>query len=154
MRGFVGAFANLSRLAGWGASAGLFKPFSFMGDSIGLEGAAANEKRWAFAHGPHNRWSADEAEHWLAAAEQAKGAGKLDPAWPVAVVTAGQGHGARTSMQGAPARDSRHGSFRNVPQASHASILGVEFADEVVKAIEFVRQAATEPSGPESARRP
>jgi pimeloyl-ACP methyl ester carboxylesterase len=143
MRNFVESFANASSMAGWAAGAGLFKPLApFLGDSIGLKGAADREKKWAFAHGPHNHWAAEEVKQWVASAEQAKAAGELDPDWPVAVITAGRGPHAWKSMQAAPAERSRHGYYRNVDDAHHASLLGERFADEIVKGIEFVRSAA------------
>ena len=146
VRGFVGHFATLSRIAGWGASAGLFKPVApLLGDSIGLTGAAAAEKKWAFANARHNRWAAEEVDAWIPAAEQARAAGRLDPAWPVAVITAGHKPDGWESMQAAPARQARRGYYRNVPEATHASLLGERFADEIVKGIDFVRDAARTP---------
>lgn len=150
MRSFVTHFTTVSNLAGWGASAGLFKPLiPFMGDKIGLNGHAAAEKRWAFAHGPHNRVAAEEVTQWMAAAGQARKAGRLDPAWPVAVVTAGAGRGAWKEVQALPARESRHGYVENVPSASHASLLGARHADAVVRGIDHVLAAANpRPRGP------
>ena len=90
VRNFVGHFSTLSNLAGWGASAGLFKPLApHMGDKIGLEGRAAAEKRWAFANGRHNYWAAEEVRDWPLAAQQARAAGAFPADLPVAVVTAG-----------------------------------------------------------------
>jgi len=148
MRDFVGHFATVSRLAGWGASAGLFKPLSpLLGDSIGLTGVAAQEKRWAFANAGHNRWAAEEVEAWLKTADQARMAGKLDPEWPVAVITAGRKPRDWETMQALPARQARRGYHRNVPEATHASLLGERFADQIVAGIDFVRDAAAGGAG-------
>jgi hypothetical protein len=71
-------------------------------------------------------------------------AGLLDSDWAVAVVTAGGGHrrlGLR-ALQEEPARLSRRGRAEAVAGAGHATLLGVRFADHVVAAIEFVRDAA------------
>lgn len=143
LRSFVGHFTTVSNLAGWGASAGLFKPLtSFMGDKIGLEGQANAEKRWAFAHGPHNQTAAEEVRNWLPTAEQAAKAGKLDPDWPVAVVMAGPGRGGWKEIQSVPARQSRQGYIENVPAAHHASLLGMRFADAIVRGVDHVLAAA------------
>ena len=141
MRNFVEQFANVSKVAGWTASAGLLKPLAFLGDAIGLEGQASAEKRWAFGHGAHNRWAAEEVEQWPRTADEAARAGKLDPAWPTAVVTAGHGPRGFKAVQARPAREARRGYVKNVPDASHASLLGVKFAKEIVEAIDFVREA-------------
>ena len=74
VQGFVKTFSTASRMAAWGASAGLFKPLANtrLGDKIGLPPGASADKRRAFASGPHNRVSADEVANWRLAAEQAK----------------------------------------------------------------------------------
>jgi pimeloyl-ACP methyl ester carboxylesterase len=142
IRTFVGHFSTLSNLAGLGASAGLFKPLvPLMGDKIGLEGDATREKRWAFAHGPHNRTAAEEVALWLTDAEQARKAGALDPAWPVSVITAGAARGGWKQIQAIPARKSRHGYVENVPAASHASLLGMHHADAIVRGVDHVLEA-------------
>jgi pimeloyl-ACP methyl ester carboxylesterase len=148
LRTFVGHFSTLSDLAGWGASAGLFKPLSAaMGDKIGLEGQAAAEKRWAFARGPHNVTSAQEVREWMRASEQARAAGRLDPDWPVAVVMAGPGRADWKRIQSLPARESRHGHVENVDAAGHASLLGKRFADAIVRGVDHVLASAKAPDG-------
>lgn len=143
LRTFVGHFTTVSNFAGWGASAGLFKPLvPFMGDKIGLQGHASREKRWAFAHGPHNRTAAEEVGQWMQASEQARKAGKLDPAWPVSVVMAGPGRSSWKEIQSLPARESRHGYVENVDKAHHASLLGMQYADAIVRGIDHVLAAA------------
>ena len=139
-------FGRATRLAAWGAEAGLFKPLAatHFGDKIGLGGAAKGEKRWAFALGRHNRWAAQEVAHWSATASQARQAGDMDPAWPVAVVLAGAPHEMAwlKALQIAPARASWRGVIVHVSAASHASILGERHAAEVVSAIEWVAAEA------------
>ena len=83
-------------------------------------------------------------KQWFATAEEAKATGPLNPDWPVAVVTAGPHHQrlGYKSMQNAPADLSHHGYVESVDQAGHATLLGMKFGDHVVKAIDFVRDAA------------
>lgn len=142
MSGFIKAFAAASRWAARGASIGLYKPLihTGMGDKIGLPREAGAEKRWAFANGRHNRTSADEVELWAQASDQAALQPPYDPAWPVAVVTAGpvKGREAWKAIQAAPANASRHGLVDHVEAASHTRLLGRSFADHIVKAVAFV----------------
>jgi pimeloyl-ACP methyl ester carboxylesterase len=143
-RQFISSFSAASRIAGWGASAGLFKPVSpWMGDRIGLPPEAAVDKRRAFASGPHNRWAAEEVAQWMAASAQAAALPPFDPDWPVAVVTAGPAAGreAWKTFQTAPARASSRPYVANIDAAGHATLLGEGFADEIVKAVLFVRDA-------------
>ena len=149
----MGRDAEVSRYAGYyrrlahGVAAvtaiGLFKPFSRWGDMIGLDGDAHAHKRWAFADAGHNRASADEIAQWEAAVDQALAAGPLDPAWPVAVVTAGVARGASRlkDLQAGPA-EAVHGHIAYVERANHASLLGLAFADPIVEAIEQVLKAS------------
>lgn len=144
-RKWIGRFGTASRVAGWGASTGLFKPISpWMGDRIGLPPEAAIDKRRAFASGPHNRWAAEEVTQWLAASKQAGDLPAYNPDWPVAVVTAGPtgGREAWKAAQTAPARASQRPYVANIDAAGHATLLGEAFADEIVKAVLFVRDAA------------
>ena len=141
----VGQFANLSRLAAWGAGAGLLKPLSGTGlaDMIGLVGEVGEAKRWAFADPHHNRCAAEEVAQWPAAARQALTAGELDPLWPVAVVLAGPAEtrsGLKT-LQAAPALASSHGVVEHVANASHATILSGRNALAIVRAVESVNAA-------------
>ncbi len=146
--GFVEHFARASRLAAWGAGAGLFGPLSgtALGDFIGLDGAAGAEKRWAFAHAGHNHWAAREVESWADTARQGREAGPFDPRLPVAVVLAGApgsagGTGSFKAVQTAPARASWRGRVDHVAGASHATMLNDTFADAVIRAIEHVRDS-------------
>jgi pimeloyl-ACP methyl ester carboxylesterase len=143
-RGFVDKFAHASRLAAFGAGAGLYTPLAgtWFGDKIGLTREASAEKRRAFASARHNHWASAEVDQWLHAAEQAGATGPLDPNWPVAVVIAGAnrrplvGKNVRTQ----PADDARHGHVDVVAGAGHATLLGVRHADAVVDAIAQVRR--------------
>lgn len=144
-RGWVGGFMQASRLAAETARLGLFRPLSpIFGDKIGLSPQASAEKRHAFASVHHNQWAAEEVSHWIDAAKQAQAAGKYDPNWPIAVVTAGpmKGRERWKAEQASPAAASKHPYVINVPRAGHATLLGDRFADNIVKAILFVRGAA------------
>jgi pimeloyl-ACP methyl ester carboxylesterase len=151
----VDQFGHATRLAAWGAEAGFFGPFAatFLGDKIGLTGAAAAEKRWAFASGSHNRWAAEEVGEWPTAARQARRAGELNPDWPVAVLLAGppDERAWLKSLLTAPARASRRGLVEHASAADHASLLGVRHADAVVRAIEWIRAATLEGVKPSKA---
>jgi pimeloyl-ACP methyl ester carboxylesterase len=148
-RNFVQQFSRASRLAAMGAGAGLYAPVSgtWFGDKIGLTQPASGEKRRAFASARHNHWAAVEVGQWIHAADQALATGPLDPDWPVAVVMAGGnrrplvGNGLRAQ----PAQDARHGTVEVVAGAGHATLLGVRYADAVVKAIAEVREQALKP---------
>lgn len=144
VRRVVGQYIRLSRAAAWAAGAGLLRPLAPLGDTIGLVGEGAAHKRWAFAHAGHNRAAADEVLAWAATAAQAAAAGPLDPAWPVAVVTAGPPRAGQRQrrLMAEPAAASRHGYVANVAAAHHASLLGRRFADAIVRAVEHVRRAA------------
>ena len=145
--GLVEHFARASRLAAWGAGAGLLAPFSGtpLGDFIGLEGAAGAEKRWAFASASHNHWAAREVESWPDTARQGREAGPFDPKLPVAVILAGGPApvaGFR-AVQAAPAHASKRGFIDQVHGASHATMLNDDFADAVVRGIDHVRSVET-----------
>jgi pimeloyl-ACP methyl ester carboxylesterase len=141
--GFVEHFATASRLAAWGAEAGLLGPLSGtgLGDAIGLEGAAGVEKRWAFASPGHNHWAAREVASWADSARQARDAGQFDPRLPVAVVLAG-GPSDRNAfgvvVRTAPAEASLRGRIENVDGASHATMLNGAFGDAIVRAVQHV----------------
>lgn len=143
---FLSSFSTLSRAAAGAASIGLLRPFSFGADTIGLPADAAAEKRWAFGDGEHNRASADEVALWDAAARQALAAGgRLDPELPVAVVTAGEGAGGIWKHgYTEPARRALQGYAAAVSGANHADLLGFRFAEEIVKAVDFVLRAAAQ----------
>lgn len=145
VQGFIKAFASASRWAARGAAVGLYKPLvhTGLGDKIGLPPAASGEKRWAFANGRHNRTAAAEVEQWPQASAQAAAQPPYDPTWPVAVVTAGpvKGREAWKALQAAPARAAHHGLVDHVEAASHTRLLGLGFADHIVRAVDFVARA-------------
>ncbi len=142
---YIGSFAAVSRLAAWGASVGLQRPFAgALGDAIGLPALAKAEKRRAFADPEHNRWASAEVEAWAADAAQGRAAGPYDPALPIAVVLTGDGRQptARAEATAAPARAARRGFVLHVPGANHATLLGQRFAPHIVRAILQVAAAA------------
>jgi pimeloyl-ACP methyl ester carboxylesterase len=145
----VAQFAGLSRLAAWGAGAGLLRPLATtpLGDRIGLAGEVGDHKRWAFADATHNSAAADEVAQWPAIARQALEAGALDPAWPVAVILAGPAdvRSALKTLQTAPAHASRRGSVDHLAEANHASMLAAPHSEIIVAAVERVCAAALEP---------
>lgn len=141
----VGHFNNLSKLAAWGASVGLQRPFAgALGDAIGLPTLARAEKQAAFADPGHNRWAAAEVDSWHADVAEAIEAGTFDPAWPVAVILTGDGRQPlpRHAVQTAPAAASRQGFVIHVPGANHASLLGERHAGHIVRAVLQVEAAA------------
>jgi pimeloyl-ACP methyl ester carboxylesterase len=149
VRTFVGHFSTLSTFASWGAQAGLLGPLAHMfGDKIGVAPEAAAEKRWAFAHGPHNRTAAQEVEQWMATSDEAGRARPYPPHLPVAVVTAGDGRGDWKRVQAAPAKASLQGYVENVAAADHANLLGERYADAVVRGIDHVLRAAAASAQP------
>jgi pimeloyl-ACP methyl ester carboxylesterase len=147
VRIYAAGFGAVSRVHGALAGLGLLKPFRRWGDMIGLTPNAAAHKRWAFGHGPHNRAAAAEVAQWDADVAQAEAAGPFDPAWPVAVVTAGPRRGLTRlrALQAEPAERSAHGYQDPIARASHADMIGVRFAWRVVEAIDHVRRAAPTP---------
>lgn len=141
----VGYFGSLSKLAAWGAKAGLARPLAGpLGDAIGLPPLARAEKRHAFADPIHNRWAAAEVAAWRASEDEARAAAAYDPAVPIAVLLTGDARQplARHALQTAPANAARHGFVIHVPGASHASLLGERHAGHIVRAILTVESAA------------
>jgi pimeloyl-ACP methyl ester carboxylesterase len=138
-------FAIVSRIAAWAARLGLIKPFRFTGDRIGLAGSARKEKEWAYAHGPHGAVALAEVDHWVSSASQAKQAGTYNPEIPVAVITAGEAHEGHPlkTMMSAPAMAAAQGYVKHIAGARHATLLGHRFADEIVQAVLWVRDAST-----------
>ncbi|MDP1616646.1 alpha/beta hydrolase [Phenylobacterium sp.] len=139
---FVATFGRLSQGVALLTSAGLAKPLFFLGDRIGLSGPAVREKQAAFVSGRHARNAANEAAHWLESARMTRAAGQLDPAWPVAVVTAGPSARIRDSAWAdarlAPVEASQHGSYAAVSAAGHATLLSHAHNAEIVAAVKRV----------------
>ena len=144
---FVKTFTRASKLASFGASIGLYAPLAgtWLGDKYGLPPAASAEKRRAFADPRHNRTAAQEVEQWQALSDQAKASGPLNPAWPVAVLTAGHRGGGANSLRDAPATNSRAGYAENVPEATHQTLVGLAYSDAVIRGIDHVRAALAKP---------
>jgi pimeloyl-ACP methyl ester carboxylesterase len=140
---FVKQFTRASRLASFGASLGLYGPLAgtWLGDKYGLPPAASAEKRRAFADPGHNRTASAEVDQWQVTADQAKASGPLNPAWPVAVITAGHRPDGARALQNAPALNARAGYVENVEAASHTTLVGLAYSDAVVRGIDHVRTA-------------
>jgi len=142
-RQFAEAFRKASRLAAFGARLGLFTPLkgTWLGDKYGLPPVASDEKRRAFASPDHNRWASAEVDQWMASAAEARAAGPLNPAWPVAVITAGAHRADLSGLTYAPARASHAGYSENVPRATHQTLVGLAHSDAVLRGIDHVRDA-------------
>lgn len=139
----VKSFEQLLRAAGLGARFGLMRPVAMVtGNLIGLSGEAAEEKRRIHGSAPHARWAAEEVACWPETSAQA-GAAEFPPELPIAVITAGAEQRAPglKAIQVVPALASRHGYIEHVAGAHHASLLGLRFADPVVRGVEHVLQA-------------
>jgi len=135
-------YVRFSKAAAWAAAKGLLRPLARIGDTIGLPAEPAAQKRWAFAHPAHNRAAADEVVQWEATAGQGRAIGPLDPAWPVAVITAGPPLSGPRLAMALPAKASRAGHIAHISKANHANLLGRKYADAIVEAVEHVRMAA------------
>lgn len=141
----IKAFGEASRFWSRGAELGLLRPLSPMfGDRIGLTGAASQEKRRMFAEGAHNRTASNEVRTWPVTAAQARDAGTYDPAWPVAVITAGDERGRIRikALQSAPALASSQGYVEHVAGSNHANLLGKAFAEPIVRGVVHVLNAS------------
>lgn len=146
---FINTFLTMARLNAVGGTLQLTKPaYLFLADRIGLPDDARREKRRGATSGRQARAALDEVNHWRGAAKQAKAAGAYDPAWPVAVITAGrpgQLPGVWETARRAPADQSKAGSYDPVAGASHASILGFDHNTAIITAT--VRVVASAQAG-------
>jgi pimeloyl-ACP methyl ester carboxylesterase len=145
LAGAVHTYRGAMRLVGLGADAGFMRPVALViGDMIGLTGDAAVEKRRIYGSRVHTRWAAEEVRRWPQTSIQAREAGPFDPGLPVAVVTAGSERRRRRlkAIQSAPALASRHGYVDHVTESNHANLLGVRFADPIVRGVEHVLAVA------------
>ena len=143
-RGAVRAFGRLLKLAVLAARLGLMRPVAWLTHNlIGLSGEARAEKRRIHGSAAHAYWASQEVDLWPATSEQCAQA-EFPPALPIAVITAGAERGAPTlkAVQAIPALASRHGYVEHVAGAKHASLLGLRFADPVVRGVEQVLAAA------------
>jgi pimeloyl-ACP methyl ester carboxylesterase len=139
----VRSFGQLLRFAAGAARFGLMRPVSLLTHNlIGLQPSAAAEKRRIHGSAPHARWASEEVAYWPATSGQADEA-EFPPELPVSVVTAGAERGAPAlkALQALPAMGSRHGYVEHVAGARHASLLGLRFADPVVRGVEHALAA-------------
>jgi len=139
----ISAFGRMLDLAAVGARFGLMRPVSLIsGNLIGLEGAAAVEKRRIHASAAHAKGAALEVASWPASSDQA-GASPFAPELPIAVVTAGDARKRPwlKKLQVLAANASRAGYVEHVAGSTHASLLGRKFADPVVRGVEHVLAA-------------
>lgn len=140
---FVDGMTTFARVAAATGSLGLTKPLYFLGDRIGLPPDGRAEKRRGFISGRQSRNALAEVLSWRAAADQA--AANLDPAWPVAVITAGPETPQMdmwNSVRHAPGRESRAGRVENIEKATHTTMLGLVHGDRAVAGVEFVLEQA------------
>ena len=140
---FVDGMTTFARVAAATGSLGLTKPLYFLGDRIGLPPEAKAEKRRGFISGRQSRNALAEVLSWRVAADQAAAA--LDPAWPVAVITAGPESPQMdmwNTVRHAPARAARDGRIENIEQATHTTMLGLIHGDRAVAGVEFVLEKA------------
>jgi pimeloyl-ACP methyl ester carboxylesterase len=131
------AFASLLKVATVAGQAGLMRPVALVsGNLIGLPPAAAAEKRRIHGSAAHARWAAEEVANWPATRAQVA-AVSFPPDLPVAVVTAGTGLSKQwlKALQAAPALASRRGYVEHVAGASHANLLGLKFADPILRGV-------------------
>ncbi len=159
-RQMIKHFSTFAGQVEWMANLGVLRAIApWQGDSIGLTGAAHDEKVWFFGSARFNRTGAQETRQAQHAAEQVLAAGRLDPDMPVAVVTEGPSQGG-TSAWGRgrvqAAVQSHHGFFENIEGATHASMIGKDHAPVIVRAVENVMAVAMgqAPPHPETALPP
>ncbi len=141
MARLIGAFALICRTAATGAALGLLWPFSLLGlgNAIGVEGQAAEEKRWAFSNPRHNHGAALEVEAWIPSARQALGAGAFEPDLPITAILAGGRAPARTAaVSEGEMAETGGGYIVRVEGATHASLLGPRYADVIVDGIALI----------------
>lgn len=139
----VRSFWRLLRVARFAARFGLMRPVAVISHNlIGLSDEARVEKRGIHGSASHAHWATEEVAQWPVTSRQSEEA-EFPPALPIAVITAG---GEAVSpllkrVQAAPALASRHGYVEHVAGARHASLLGLRFADPVVRGVERVLAA-------------
>jgi pimeloyl-ACP methyl ester carboxylesterase len=134
-------FNRVGRLTVTAGRLGLLKAAApWAGDAIGLDGPAHAEKLYFFAYNPAIRVAADELSLAKGVAEQVAALGQLDPALPVGAITEGQSWGQDDPrLEGA--KRSRYGWSVNIPNASHASMLGRDHASVIADGVERVLAA-------------
>jgi pimeloyl-ACP methyl ester carboxylesterase len=140
----VRSFGRLLRMARVAARFGLMRPVAVVTHNlIGLSGEARAEKRRIHGSASHAHWAAEEVAQWPTTSRQSEEV-EFPPALPIAVITAGGERVARQLkiIQAVPALASRHGYVEHVAGAKHASLLGLRFADPIVRGVEQVTAAA------------
>lgn len=145
---FVTAYIRSMAMVRLAARAGAMRLYAGLaGDLIGLDPDASADKRRIYGLASHAMAAADEVVCWPRTS-RAAGAAPFDPALPVAVVAAGPTTGVRAelkALQAAPAEASQHGYVEHVAEASHASLLGLRFADAIVRGVSHVLAAGQSP---------
>lgn len=141
---FVTAYIRAMGLVRLAARAGGMRLYAGVaGDLIGLDAEASEDKRRIYGQASHALGAADEVI-WWPRTSQAAGEVALDPDLPIAVVAAGPSTGARAqlkALQAEPADASARGYVEHVEAASHASLLGLRFADAIVRGVRHVLEA-------------
>lgn len=138
--GLVRSFGRLLRVARVAARFGLMRPVALVTHNlIGLPGEARVEKRRIHGSARHAHWAAEEVAQWPTTSRQSEEA-EFPHALPIAVITAGAERAAPVlkSIQATPALASRRGYVEHVAGAKHASLLGLRFADPIVRGVEQV----------------
>ena len=144
---YVNDFTGAAKAAAMTAKFGILKLLSVtaLGDKVGLPPREDAQKRAQFASASYNQTSYDEVKNWPMAAAQARATGPLNPAWPVAVISAGilsADEGERIqALQPPPALASRHGFVSVVEGATHNGLLGAQYSGAIVEGIDFVLDA-------------
>lgn len=144
---FVMAYVRAMRWITLAARGGAMRLYAAMaGDLIGLDPEASADKKRIYGLSSHAIGAAAEVVQWPATSADAAQA-DFDPALPIAVVAAGPTDGPRARLkeiQAGPAEASAHGYVEHVTAASHASLLGLKFADAIVRGVEHVLTASAE----------
>ncbi len=139
----IQGFGRLLQVASFAGRLGLMAPVARVSSGfIGLTGAAAREKRHIHGLATHARWAAAEVLGWPATSTLA-GAGELPVDMPVAVTTAGAYHPANPVKQAQvrPATRAKKGHVEHVTGSTHASLLGPQHADAIIRGVQHVLAA-------------
>lgn len=141
---YVTDFTGAAKAAAMTARFGILRLLSVtaLGDKVGLPPREDAQKRAQFASASYNQTAYDEVSNWPLAAAQARATGPLNPAWPVAVISAGvlsADEGERIqALQPPPALASRHGFVSVVEGATHNGLLGAHYSSAIVEGVDFV----------------
>ena len=152
VRQYVAGFAAEASAAANTAPFGILRLLAVtgLGDKVGLPREEDVEKRWQFGSPTYERTAYLESRDWPVVAAQALRTGAIDARLPVAVVTAGVTEGVEgpvmKAVQAAPALASQRGYVSVVEGATHNGLLTAKYAPAIVKGVDFVLRAATDPS--------